>query len=92
MNIGLTGGSVSGIYVARVVYDDKEYPATAFADQKRNVLEAHVLNKDLDLYGKKITIELLKKIRDTEMFQNDKALKAAIARDVDAARRYFDST
>lgn len=89
VNITLGDASVSGIYAARVVFDDKEYPAAAFADQKRNVLEAHVLDVELDLYDKEIVVELLEKIRDDETLESDDALRAAIADDVAKVRAYF---
>ena len=88
-NIPLDDVGASGIYVARVVFDGKEYHAAAFADQNRNILEAHILDADLDLYGKEITVELLKKIRDNKMFENDDDLRAAIADDVIKIRAYL---
>lgn len=89
VNIPLDERNASGIYAARVLFEGTEHPAAAFADQKRKVLEAHMLDANLDLYGKEITIELLKKIRDNESFDDDAALCAAIASDVAAIREYF---
>ncbi|OGG79744.1 hypothetical protein A3A39_04440 [Candidatus Kaiserbacteria bacterium RIFCSPLOWO2_01_FULL_54_13] len=89
VNIPLEDSRVSGIYAALVKVDAKEYPAAAYADQKQKVLEAHVLDASLDLYGKEVIIELLKKIRDDKSFENDNALRSAVAADIVAVRKYF---
>ena len=90
-NISLDDHAVSGIYAARVALEGKEYSAAAFVDHERKVLEAHVLDFSGDLYGKEITIELLQKIRDNKKFENDNALRAAIADDVARIRAYFQN-
>jgi len=89
VNISLGDPDVSGIYVAVVRTGGKEYHAAAFADQKRKLLEAHILDARIDLYGKEITIELLKKIRDNKFFESDDELRAAIAEDIAKIREYF---
>ena|SRR3989344_2641071 len=90
-NISLGDSRVSGIYAARVALEGKEYPAAAFADHGRGILEAHILDFSGDLYGKGITIELLEKIRDNKKFENDDTLRATIAEDVAKIRAYFST-
>jgi riboflavin kinase/FMN adenylyltransferase len=87
INIPLHG--VSGIYAARVTIDRDSYIAAAFADSSRGVLEAHVLDESGDWYGKNISIELFKKLRESTAFFDDDALRAAIAEDVAQVREYF---
>ena len=89
VNIPLLDGDVSGVYAARVTVSGEEYFAAAFADQKRKVLEAHVLDFSGELYGKEITIELCKKIRDNMEFPDDTTLRAAIEGDIVIVRAYF---
>ena len=89
VNILLADSSVSGIYAAKVSVGGEEYIAAAFADQKRNVLEAHVLDFSDELYGKEVTIELCKKIRGNVQFSDDAALRAAIEGDIAKVRAYF---
>ncbi len=89
VNIPLDDTSVSGIYAATVKIGEEEYEAVAYADQKRKVLEAHILDFSKDLYGWSVTIALLKKIRDDKRFADDKSLRSAIAGDVAATRAYF---
>src|SRR3989338_4345015 len=88
-NITLPDASVSGIYAGRAKVDGTEYPAAVFADQKRKVLEAHLLDYSGDLSGKNITIELCEKIRAHKDFSNDEGLRAAIAKDIKNVRKYL---
>jgi len=90
INIPLGNSDVSGIYAARVVMGEKEYPAAAFADPKRKILEAHLLDfSSRAKYREKVTITLHKKIRAAQHFQDDVALRAAIAADIAAVRKFF---
>jgi riboflavin kinase/FMN adenylyltransferase len=89
VNIPLHDNSVSGVYAAKVKVGEEEYEAAAYADRKRNVLEAHLLDFSADLYGWNVTIELLKKIREHKKFASDESLRKTIAGDIAAARRYF---
>ncbi|MDO8521696.1 MAG: riboflavin kinase [bacterium] len=88
-NISLLDDSISGIYAAQVKVGGAEYMAAVFADQKRKVLEAHLLDYSGELNGKDITIELCKKIREHSDFSNDEDLRVAIAKDVVNVREYF---
>jgi riboflavin kinase/FMN adenylyltransferase len=88
INIPLEGEDVSGIFVAAVFIDGKEYRAAAYANVPRKILEAHLLDFSGDLYGKEVEIELLEKIRDTEKFSDETSLEAAIMADVAKVREY----
>ena len=89
MNISFNDLEISGIYAARVIVGSVTYDAVVYADQKRKLLEAHLLDFSGDLYGQFITIELLHKIRDDKRFESDGVLQCAIADDVGAIRKYF---
>lgn len=89
VNIEFKDSDVSGIFAARVTIEGTTRFAAAFADPKRGVLEAHILDVSADFYGKEAEIELVHKIRDTEAFTDDDTLKAAMASDVAAVRAYF---
>jgi len=90
-NIPLANSALSGIYAARVTIKegDAPYMAAVFADPKRSLLEAYILDFFDDLVGREISIELYDKIRDTEVFTDETALKNAIAKDVEKTRSYF---
>ena len=90
-NIPLTDREISGIYAGRVKVGTFTYESAVFADQKRNVLEAYLLDFTGDLYGKELTIELHQKIRETGEFVDDDTLKKQIADDVAKTREYFQT-
>lgn len=52
-------------------------------------IETHVLDFDQDLYGKKVNLEFLVRLRDERKFPGKDALVAQIRKDIDRARRYF---
>ena len=54
-------------------------------------LEAFLFDFSGDLYGRRLTIEFLKKLREEENFPSLDALVAQMQRDCDAARDYFRS-
>ncbi len=81
---------LSGIFAAVVAIGPKTYHAAVFADPARRVLEAHLLDFWGELYDQDMSITLQKKLRDTAPFENDEALRAAIAADVKAVRDFFE--
>ena len=85
-NIPLRDKELVGIYAARVKVRGKEYFAAVYANQARELLETHILDFWGELYGQEITIMLEKKIREDARFENENALKTAIAADVRAVR------
>lgn len=87
-NIALNDKDISGIYAGEVVYGGKTYNAALYANQKRNILEAHLLDFSGTLYGETVTITVWEKIRDDGSFSDVEALKAQIAEDIKAVRAY----
>jgi riboflavin kinase / FMN adenylyltransferase len=57
-----------------------------FGGQKR-LVEAHLLDVDLDLYDQRITIDFIARLRDEQRFAGIDALKAQIASDARQARQ-----
>ena len=53
------------------------------------VLEVHLFDFDREVYGKRVQVRFLKKLRDEEKFPDLAALSAAIGRDVDSAKAFF---
>jgi riboflavin kinase/FMN adenylyltransferase len=81
-----------GVYAARVhvgaawhVAGVNIGPNPTFADQERK-FEAHLDGYSGDLYGARLAIELIDRIRDTVRFDGVDALKRQLADDMDRAR------
>ena len=51
--------------------------------------ETHLLNFSGDIYGRRLRVRFLKKLRDEQRFPSLEALKAAIEADVAAGHQYF---
>ena len=76
---------------------DGAYPAAVFVGtpsatvgERRYVVEAHLLNAEVNLYGKHIAIELVHHVRDPKTFPTNEELAAAIASDLDVIGRALD--
>ena len=90
--------ALSGIFVVQVHgLADKPLPGVAsigvrptVEDSGRVLLETYVFDYDRECYGKLIRVEFLKKLRDEEKYVDLPTLTAAIARDADHARAYFE--
>jgi riboflavin kinase / FMN adenylyltransferase len=93
----------NGVYAARVSLDKMlqrdemhEYPVfnsvvnigvrPTFGENIR-IVEAHLLDVDLDLYEQRITIDFITRLRDEQRFAGIDALKTQIASDVQQARQ-----
>lgn len=58
-------------------------------DLMEPALEVHLLDFSGDLYGQKVEIEVLNKVRDTQDFTNLEDLKLQIAKDIQQIREIF---
>lgn len=87
---------LSGVYFAKVHgVGDEALPAVAHIGTQptvnghRVLLEVHILNFSGDLYGRRLNIEFLEKIRDIEKFENLDELRVAMNQDIMLAKNYF---
>ena len=85
-----------GVYAALCEIDGVRYPAVTnvgirpSVDDDENVTcESHVIGLRADLYGRPVRIHFFTHLRPEQKFDSLDALKAAIARDIAAARAYF---
>jgi riboflavin kinase/FMN adenylyltransferase len=60
-----------------------------FTDAGTLVLEVHVLDFDADLYGARVRVGFVERLRDEARFDSVDALLAQIAADITAARAIF---
>lgn len=63
---------------------------TVMADAEP-VLEVHVLDFNADIYGRRVTVEFLHKLRDEEKYPDFETLRRQIECDVEHARQYLNS-
>ena len=87
-----------GVFISEVFFDGKSYPSLTnvgicptFHQKDRNI-ETYILHFDANLYGEKILIRFLKKVRDEVQFDSPDALSEQIQRDIKIAEAYFSST
>ena len=65
-------------------------PNPTFGEQALKV-EAHLIGFEQSLYDRPLKVDFLHRLRDIQRFQDVAALKAQLARDVAAAKDYFQS-
>lgn len=84
----------NGVYATYVDYRGKKYPGVTNVGNKPTVgeyeknVETHIFNFDKELYGKKIIVEFLKKMRDEVKFDTVEELSEQIVRDCREAKEY----
>jgi riboflavin kinase/FMN adenylyltransferase len=87
----------AGVYATTVTIDGVAYPSITnigtrptFESGQENVIEAHVLDFDKDLYGSKLRLGFVQRLRDEKKFDGVDTLKAQIQADRARARDLFD--
>jgi riboflavin kinase / FMN adenylyltransferase len=81
-----------GVYATRVILPDGAFASITnigmrptFAEPARTI-EAHIFNFDRDIYGAKIRLEIVERIRGERKFESGLALAAQIAEDLKRAK------
>ncbi len=83
-----------GVFVTKVHIASSSYVGATNVgtrptlDGKHHVIETHILDYEGDLYGKRLTVEFLHKLRDEIRFTDIEQLKEQISNDIQAARNY----
>lgn len=93
-NVDVEGGVVppDGVYAGLVTVDGRQHPAAVsvgsnptFAGTSRTV-EAHLLDFDGDLYGRRVQVTAVHRLRDTTAFGSVVELVAAVEDDIARTR------
>lgn len=88
----------TGVYIAFVEVNNKKVhsivnigfkPTVTRKENRKRTIEAHILNFSHKLYGRKIRIFFLKRIRDEKKFKKINDLQKAIKRDIKISKAYF---
>ncbi len=88
----------NGVYVTRVFFPSFEAAFRSVTnvgarptvhENSRRVIESHVLDFSRDVYGERVDLSFLRRLREEKPFSSTMDLSAQIGRDADAAREYF---
>ncbi len=88
---------VDGIFVVEVVISGERLPAVASVGTRPTVggstplLEVHVLDFDRNVYGAHVQVDFLHRLREERRFDSLEQMRDQIARDIEAARQYFNA-
>ena len=97
-NIAVSKPPFTGVFavrVKRVDGDDGEYFGVAnlgtrpTVDGLKTLLEVHLFDFDSNIYGRRICVEFIGKIRDEQKFDSFEQLKTQILADCEAGKRLF---
>lgn len=87
-----------GVYVTATLYEGEWRRGVTnvgrrptVGDEKHLTVETHLLDFDEDIYGERIRVRFLHRLRGERRFPGLDELRAQIARDVGRARRYFEN-
>ena len=84
---------ISGVYAVRCVVDNAKYLGIAnmgirpTVGGKRPVLETHIFDFEKDIYGSRITVQFIEKIREEVKFDSIDLLKSQIKKDIEEAKK-----
>lgn len=100
--VGRQVSPVNGVYGVQVTLDraDESLPQTPWlgvanvgmrptVSGRRAMVETHLFNFDQDIYGKRIRVEFVHRLRDEETFPDLDALRTQIQADIRAAKQCF---
>ncbi len=95
-NIALHKKIPEGIYTSAINVENKEYQAVTFIGaaktfgEKDILAESYILDFQKNIYGKWLSIKLLKKLRDNRKFASQEELITQMKNDVLSARQFFE--
>jgi riboflavin kinase/FMN adenylyltransferase len=99
IRLGKRVSPIGGIFAVRARIDDRWWPGVASLGVRPTVagggeplLEVHLFDFAGDLYGQRLEVEFVAKLRDEEKFVDLAALRAQMDRDAAAARRILANT
>ncbi len=89
--------SLDGVYVSQTTVDGVDYRSVSNLGRNPSVggvkrrLETHIIDFDGDLYGQRIEVRLLHRLRDEQKFDSIEELRRRIAEDCRAAKDMHDN-
>ena len=96
-NIEVKPETPEGIFVGFIQMDEVQYPSLIFIgkaltfDEYDKKAETFILDFTADIYGKNLSVEVYKKLRDNQKFNTSEALVQQIKKDELQARDFFST-
>ena len=92
--LGLDGAKIkNGVYASRAIIGGKRYNAVTnigvcptVKNIDEAVAETYILDKNIELYGQSVEVELVEFLRDERKFESIERLKAQISEDIKRAK------
>ena len=87
---------ISGVYAVKCMVNNAIYLGIAnmgirpTVGGKRPVLETHIFDFEKDIYGRRITVQFIEKIRDEVKFDSIDLLKSQIKKDIEEAKKILN--
>ncbi len=97
-NVNLFKKIPEGIYISKTRIGKTLHPSLTFIgiaktfNEKKFHAETYILDFNQDIYGKWISVNLIKKIRDNKKFSSAKELIKQMKKDEQEARKFFNLT
>ena len=94
-NVNLSKNIPEGIYISKTKLAGKEYKSISFVgtvktfNEKKFHSETYILDFNKDIYGKWISVKLIKKIRDNKKFDTVDELVKLMRKDEQETREYL---
>ena len=96
MNISDRADIANGVYRSQIEVNGRLYAAMSNAGVRPSVdgsgrwLETHIFDFDGDLYGQRLKVWLLEKIRDEKKFDSVTQLREQLERDMNYCKTYIE--
>lgn len=95
-NINLAKKIPEGIYISKTKIQNEQYHALTFIgkaktfNEKKFHAEVYILDFKQNIYGKWLSVKLLKRIRSNRKFNSAQGLIAQMKKDEIVARKYYN--
>lgn len=88
--------AINGVFCTNVIVDNEKYIGITnigirptISNRKNYIMEVHIFDYNLNLYGKFIQVDFIKKIRSEKKFATFEELRLQIKTDLEVAREFF---
>lgn len=96
INIPVNSIQLEGIFISQTVIDKKIYNSLTFIGAAKTFNESvfqsetYLFDFTRDVYGKRVTVNILKKLRNNKKFDSEESLVAQMKLDKKAAEDFFN--